>query len=226
MRTLRSMEARHFSFIGLIVVFLFVQGAFAADPEGLKRPSYSSVLRQNEDWSVLAGDDTIQTKSFFDPIKYIPLTDDGNFWISFGGQARFRLEAWNNFNFDKEFDDTFLLTRLRLHTDIHTGKYLRFFAEMKSAFSTDRDLPGGRRTLDVDELALQQAFADIILPVGESGKLTLRPGRQMLLYGKQRLVSPLDWANTMRTWQGIQGIIDFHDWKISGFWTELSLIHI
>ena len=214
------MEARHFSFIGLIVVFLFVQGAFAADPEGLKRPSYSPVLRQNEDWSVLAGDDTIQTKSFFDPIKYIPLTDDGNFWISLGGQVRFRLEGWNNFNFDKEFDDTFLLTRLRLHTDIHTGKYLRFFAEMKSAFSTDRDLPGGRRTLDVDELALQQAFADIILPVGESGKFTLRPGRQMLLYGKQRLVSPLDWSNTMRTWQGIQGTFDFHDWKISGFWTE------
>jgi len=220
MRTLRSMEARHLSFIGLIVVFLFVQGAFAADPEGLKRPNYSPVLRQNEDWSVLAGDDTIQTKSFFDPIKYIPLTDDGNFWISFGGQVRFRLEGWNNFNFDKEFDDTFLLTRLRLHTDIHTGKYLRFFAEMKSAFSTDRDLPGGRRTLDVDELALQQAFADIILPVGDSGKFTLRPGRQMLLYGKQRLVSPLDWSNTMRTWQGIQGTFNYHDWKISGFWTE------
>ena len=214
------MKARNFSIIGVIAVFMFVQGAFAADPEGLKRPNYSPVLRQNEDWSVLAGDDTIQTKSFFDPIKYIPLTDDGSLWMSFGGQVRFRFEGWNNFNFDREFDDTFLLTRLRLHTDIHTGKYLRFFAEMKSAFSTDRDLPGGRRTLDVDELALQQAFADIMLPVGESGKLTLRPGRQMLLYGKQRLVSPLDWSNTMRTWQGIQGTFDFHDWKISGFWTE------
>ena len=214
------METRHFSFFAIIAVFLFVQGAIAAGPEGLKRPNYSPVLRQNEDWSVLAGDDTTRTKNFFDPIKFIPLSDDGNFWLSFGGQVRFRFEGWNNFNFDKEFDDTFLLTRLRLHTDLHTGKYLRFFAEMKSAFSTDRDLPGGRRTLDVDELALQQAFADIKLPVGENGKLTLRPGRQMLLYGKQRLVSPLDWSNTMRTWEGIQGIFDFHDWKIHGFWTE------
>jgi hypothetical protein len=219
-KTVRAMGTRRCLFIGLIAVFLFVQEGFAAEPEGLKRPKYSPVLRQNEDWSTLAGYDTFKTDSFFDPIKYIPFSDDGNFWMSFGGQARFRLEGWNNFNFNREFDDTFLLTRFRLHTDIHIGKYLRLFAEMKSALSTDRDLPGGRRTLDVDELDLQQAFADIILPVGESGKLTLRPGRQMLLYGKQRLVSPLDWSNTMRTWQGIQGSFDFHNWKISGFWTQ------
>lgn len=214
------METRLCFFVGLIAVFICVHAGFAAEPEILKRPRYSPVFRQNEDWSALAGYDTFQTESFFDPIKYIPLSDDGNFWVSFGGQIRFRLESWKNFNFNKEFDDTVLLSRLRLHTDIHTGKYLRLFAEMKSAFSTDRDLPGGRRTLDVDELALQQAFADIILPAGESGKLTLRPGRQMLLYGKQRVVSPLPWANTMRTWQGIQGIFDFHNWKISGFWTQ------
>ena len=199
---------------------MVVQAGFAADPEGLERPKYSHVLRQNEDWSSLAGYDTSQTGNFIDPIKYIPLSEGGNFWMSLGGQARFRFEGWNNFNFNREFDDTFLLTRLRLHTDIHTGKYLRFFAEMKGAFSTGRDLPGGRRTLDVDELALQQAFADIILPVGESFKFTLRPGRQMLLYGRQRLVSPLDWANTMRTWQGFQGFFDFLNWKISGFWTQ------
>lgn len=214
------METRICFLVGLIFIFSGVQAGIAAEPESLKRPKYSPVLRQNEDWSVLAGYENIQTESFFDPIKYIPLSDDGNFWMSFGGQARFRLEGWNNFDFNREFNDTFLLTRIRLHTDIHTGKYLRLFAEIKSAFSTDRDLPGGRRTLDVDELDLQQAFADIILPVGESGKLTLRPGRQMLLYGKQRVVSPLDWANTMRTWQGFQGFFDIHKWKISGFWTQ------
>ena len=219
-RKVRTIQSRLCFFAGLIAVLIFVHTGLASEPEGFKRPKFSPVLRQNEDWSALAGYDTSQTSSFFDPIKYIPFSDDGNFWLSFGGQARFRFEGWNNFNFDREFNDTFLLTRLRLHTDIHTGKYLRFFAEMKSAFSTDRDLPGGRRTLDVDELALQQAFADINLPVGESGKLTLRPGRQMLLYGVQRLVSPLDWANTMRTWQGIQGIFDYNNWKISGFWTQ------
>jgi len=207
-------------FIGLIAVVVLVQAGFAADTEGLERPNYSPVLRQNEDWSVLAGYDTSKTDSFFDPIKYIPLFENGDFWLGFGGQIRLRAEGWDNFNFDSQFDDGFLLTRLRLHTDIHTGKYLRFFAEMKSSFSTDRDLPGGRRTLDVDELDLQQAFADIMIPAGESGKLTIRPGHQMLLLGKQRLVSPLDWSNTMRTWQGIQGFFDWYNWNVSGFWTQ------
>ena len=207
-------------FVGLIAVVLCANTGYAAESEGPKRPKYSPVLRQNEDWSVLAETDKSETKNFFDPIKYIPLSADGNFWMSLGGQARLRFEGWNNFNFDRAFDDTFLLTRLRFHTDIHTGKYLRWFFELKSAFSTDRNLPGGRRTLDVDELDLQQAFVDIMLPVGETGKFTIRPGRQMLLYGKQRLVSPLDWSNTMRTWQGINGFFDFQNWKISGFWTE------
>lgn len=207
-------------FVGLTALFLFDHGNLVAESDGFKRPRYSYVLRQNEDWSGLAGFDDSQTKDFFDPVKYIPLSDDDKFWMSFGGQVRLRLEGWNNFDFNREFDDTILLTRIRLHTDIHAGKYLRLFAEMKSVFSTDRDLPGGRRTLDVDELALQQAFADIILPMGDSGKLTLRPGRQMLLYGRQRLVSPLDWSNTMRTWQGFQGFLDFDQWKISGFWTQ------
>lgn len=95
------MATRLCFFIGLIAFFIYVQAAFAAEPEGLKRPSYSRVLRQNEDWSALAGYDTFQTGNFFDPIKYIPLSDDGNFWVSFGGQARFRFEGWNNFNFNR-----------------------------------------------------------------------------------------------------------------------------
>ena len=214
------MKTRFFSLAGLITVLLAVHWSFAAEPDDFNRPKYSPVLRQNEDWSSLAGHDKSQTGNFFDPIKYIPLSEDGNYWMSLGGQVRFRFEGWRNFNFNKAFDDTFLLTRIRLHTDIHTGEYLRFFAEIKSAFSTDRDLPGGRRPFDVDELDLQQGFADVMLPIGESGKLTFRAGRQFLLYGKQRLVSPLDWLNTMRTWDGFQGIFSLDDWKISGFGTQ------
>jgi hypothetical protein len=214
------MKTRLISLVGLITVLLAVQGSLAAEQDDFKRPKYSPVLRQNEDWSALAGQDKSQTGNFFDPIKYIPLSKDGNYWMSFGGQVRFRFEGWRNFNFNKAFDDTFLLTRIRLHTDIHTGEYLRFFAEIKSAFSTDRDLPGGRRSFDVDELDLQQGFADVMLPLGESGKLTFRAGRQFLLFGKQRLVSPLDWLNTMRTWDGFQGIYSLDNWKISGFGTQ------
>ena len=89
-KTVRAMETRLCFFVGLFAAFICVHAGFAAEPEGLKRPGYSPVLRQNEDWSALAGYDPFQTASFFDPIKYIPLSDDDNFWVSFGGQVRFR----------------------------------------------------------------------------------------------------------------------------------------
>ena len=64
------------------------------------------------------------------------------------------------------------------------GSNFRIFAEVKTANSTNRDLPGGKRPLDVDTLALQQAFFDYKID-----KSRFRIGRQALSFGKQRLVS-------------------------------------
>ena len=57
----------------------------------LKRPNYQ-ILPQNEDWSVLAGRDAAETGNWFDPIKYIPINEEGSIWFSFGGSVRFRFE--------------------------------------------------------------------------------------------------------------------------------------
>jgi hypothetical protein len=41
-----------------------------------------------------------------------------------------------------------------------------------------------------------------------------------LLYGEQRLISPLDWANTRRTFEGVKLMIDHDNWAIDGFYTH------
>ncbi|MDP6438029.1 MAG: alginate export family protein [Candidatus Brocadiia bacterium] len=188
-----------------------------------ERPAYQT-LRQNEDWSFLA-DGVPQEEDFFDPIKHIPLNEDGSIWVSFGGQLRLRTEAWSGFGFGAppgvDHDDVFLQTRLFLHTDVRLGEHLRLFLQGKSAHSTNRSLPGGRRTLDVDELDLQNAFVDVIFPLWRDGEFTFRAGRQELLFGKQRLVSPLDWANTRRTFDGVSGILKLEGWTVTGFWTRV-----
>ena len=176
-------------------------------------------LRHQEDWSLLRDVDRTQTGDFWDPIKFIPLNDDGSAWLSFGGQVRLRVENWHNFGFNDFDDDTFLLTRLFFHADAHLGPNMRIYAEGKSALSTERDLAGGRRPLDADELDLQQLFGDFVLPVGQA-TLTFRPGRQMLAFGKQRLVSPLGWTNTMRTWDGFSAILQGQGWTVTGFWAQ------
>jgi Alginate export len=152
-------------------------------------------------------------------IKFIPFGDSDSVFLSLGGQVRARWEYWNNFNFDEANDDDFGLLRLRLHGDLHAGDHVRVFVEGKSATATDRDLPGGRRTLDVDELDVQNAFVDLIAPAGEwTG--TLRLGRQELSYGAQRLISPLDWSNTRRTWDGGRIILKNNTWRIDSFATQ------
>ncbi len=186
---------------------------------GAERPPWK-FLRFQEDWSTLKNIPAPQRNHPFDSIKYIPLTADESLWLSLGGRMRFRVETWSNFAFMDANDDTFLLTRIFLHGDLHLGKNLRVFVEGKSAHSSDRDLPGGKRTLDVDVLELQQVFIDIRIPLGADAAFTLRTGRRELLKGKQRLVSPLPWGNTLRHWDGVSGILDIPNWNVEGFWTQ------
>ncbi len=193
------------------------------DPELFARPAFQ-LLRQNEDWSGLAGRDRTATGDFFDPAKFIPLSDDESIWASFGMRWRSRVEAWDNFNFGGPGDrsDIFWLNRFEFHGDLHAGENLRLFVEGKSALSTDRSLPGGTSTpaLFVDELDLQQAFVDVTLPLGDIGEVTFRPGRQEFLFGKQRLVSPLHWSNTLRTWDGVSLPSRLFGWSITPFWSQ------
>ena len=203
----------------VLVLAALVTPALAQDQ--VQRPKYQFLSFQ-EDWSPLAGQDLSQADDPFDPLKYVALSDDGSVWASFGGHVRLRLENWNDFGFGAaaKADDTFLLSRVAVHADVHIGENIRAFVEGTSALATDRELAGGRRALDVDTGALQQAFVDLKLPFGEGNALTIRPGRQALLFGKQRLVSPLPWSNTLRRWDGVSAIFEVGDWNIHGFWTQ------
>ncbi len=175
------------------------------------RPKFQ-VLRFNEDWSKLAEPEKTDS---FDSLKYIELDAEGNNWLSIGGQLRERVEAWSGFAF-RDNDEVFNLHRIFLHGDLHLGPNMRVFGEFINALSTNRDLPGGRRGLDVDSADLLNAFIDFNLPLNDAN-LTLRIGRQEFLFGKQRLISPLPWANTMRRWDAINGILTTKNWKIQAF---------
>lgn len=206
----------------LLLVTGLAAAVFGQEPNPPWNPPPYQMLRFNENWSGLAHHDPTLTGDWFDRIKYIPLSDDGEVWISFGGHARLRIEDWSNFNFNESNDDTFLLSRLVMHGDLHLGEHLRIFAEGLSAHVTDRDLPGGKRTLDVDEAEISQLFVDLKLPLSQDVTLTLRPGRQMFLFGKQRLVSPLPWANAMRQWDGVSAIIRGAGWSVHTFYSQFA----
>ncbi len=179
-------------------------------------------LRQDENWSPLSVRDPTDNPDWFDPIKFVPLTDGNNVWVSFGGHIRFRGESWSNFNFNDTpaNSDTFGLGRVFLHADIHVGSNVRFFVEGKTALSTARNLPGGRRTSDVDTADLLNAFVDVTTPLSDSSRFTLRAGRQELLFGKERLVGISAWSNTVRAFEGFSSKLQLQQWNITGFWAQ------
>jgi hypothetical protein len=209
--------------LALTIAFPAISAAQAA-PD---RPKFGS-LRFEEDWSFLR--DYSGTKDTFDAIKYLPLSEDGSVWLSLGGQVRERVEIWNHFNFDQtpgaQSNDVYLLSRLRFHADLHVTPYFRVFAEGKSALATDRDLPGGRRPIEEDQIDLQNGFVELKAPeAGPVNALTFRAGRQELLFGKERFVSPLDWTNTRRTFDTLSLSGAAGGWKATSFVSHLVTIN-
>jgi len=203
------------NWISTAVAVIVVVAGLTSQSRAEELPAFNNVRYEEN----AAAYRDVEANGPVDSIKYIPLDDSGSVFLSFGGQARVRWEFWNNYNFDSANDDDFGLLRLRLHGDLHAGEHVRVFVEGKSATATDRDLPGGRRTLDVDELDLQNAFVDLITPAGDWTGI-LRLGRQELSYGAQRLISPLDWSNTRRTWDGGRIILKNSTWRIDSFATQ------
>ncbi len=183
------------------------------------RPGYS-FLRWAEDWSALENG-ALRDSDPFDAIKYVSFGTSGELWASFGGDFRVRGEDWSGFNFGMPLgvshDDTFLLTRFRAHGDFHLPEKTRIFAEVKGAYASDRNLPGGVRSIDEDEIELQQLFFDSEVELGGGDSMRLRIGRQQFAFGSQRLVSSLPWANSLRTWDGARLTHKTGGWNVDTF---------
>lgn len=184
-----------------------------------ERPRFQN-LRFDERWPETIEGDTDP----FDALKHIPLDESGAVWIGFGGQARSRIEIYDGWSFGGpgQRSDTFWYNRLRYYADLHVGDHVRVFVEGKNSFASDRDLPGGRRAVDRDDLALQNAFLELNGTVGEAA-LRFRGGRQEFLFGNQRFVSPRDWSNIRRTWDGASLRVSVGNTSVTGFWSALVI---
>ncbi len=149
-------------------------------------------LRYEEDYSILQQD---SSNSWYKTTKYNPLSKSGNTYLSFGGDIRHQYQWFKNENWGEspKDDDGFILTRTLAHADFHAGKHFRTFVQLQSSFANGREeqpSPVEENTLD-----LHQAFADVAFTLPNTQALTLRVGRQELLYGSQRLVAVRDGPN-------------------------------
>ena len=215
--------------LALVLIAVWSTSVFAqggATPAEPKRPAYDD-RRFDENWSVLRGDGPGGAGDAWDRLKFIPLTDGQDWWLTLGGQVRGRQENVRQFQFGQSQparSDSYGLSRIRFSADLHAGRHVRVFAEAKSSLATSRELSGGDSASFVDAVDLQNAFVDIVAPAGGTSTLTIRGGRQELLFGAQRLVGPSDWSNVRRTFQGVSAILQTKQWSVTPFWTELVVV--
>ena len=202
-------------------ISLFLSTSLCATAADYKRPK-SQFLRYNEDWSSLKNVDKDKLLPQ-DKIKYIKLNEDGNIWVSFGGHLRARMEAHDEFAFGAPANDKeeFVLYRGLFHADFHFGESFRVFTEFKHADSSSRNLPGGNRNIDVDKTEIQQFFVDYKIPLSQADQsLTFRFGRQEYGFAKNRLVSPLPWANSLRHWDGFNVNYKTSNLDVTAFYSQ------
>lgn len=137
--------------------------------------------------------------------------------FSTGGELRHRFMSQDNrLQPGGPGHDTYNLWRWRHYADLKMGDSLRFYVEGFHADSFGEDLPV--QAIDENRWDIQNAFFDVeIFETDTKGTHTLRTGRQELLFGRQRLVSPLDWANTRRNFEGFRYMVKEKDYKLDLF---------
>ena len=193
------------------MVATVVNAAPTVDRDG--PPKYQK-LRYEEDYGYLQ--DPRKRVDWFDPIKYVPLSEDGEHYLSLGGLIRERYEYIHNplWGQDQQDKHGVFLQRYMLHADVHVGAYVRVFGQLYSAIESGRR--GGPSPVDEDKLDLHQAFLDIALPLGEGRTLTLRGGRQEMSYGSGRLIDVRQGPNVRRSFDGARALLRWRDWRIDG----------
>lgn len=223
MRGRPSLHARVFRCVGFaLAVVLLPAGLSSAEPPtsqpaAPRGPKYNN-LRYDDDFSYLDGPAGSYTPDFFDPIKNIHLGED--FRLSLGGEFRGRLDSVTHKSFGSTgpTQDTYFLHRYYYHADLRYRGLARLFVQGVDAWIEDHDgtpgIPSPSEHFDAHQL-----FLDLRV-LGEDVPLTVRFGRQELSYGKQRFVSPLDWANVRRTWDALKVFWSDKTWDIDVWYAK------
>lgn len=177
-------------------------------------------LRYNEDYSYLADPDA-RSGAWWEPLKYIPSDESGDVYLTLGGEIRLRYESFENNNWGQEPapDDSYLWYRALTSADLHLGEHVRLFGELIGAWADGKqpsDTP-----IDETGVDLLQGFADVKVPLGmEDTSLTLRPGRQLLSYGSERLIGTRYGPNVLRTFDALKAFVDGDGWRVDGFYAR------
>ena len=119
-------------------------------------------------------------------------------WLRVRGEFRERMEGFDGLGFNGEREDLYWLTRVRLNAAVAPSKALSFQVQVQDA-RVGKKAVGPTGAPFKAPFDLRTAFADV---GAATGRVTVRAGRQELVYGEQRLVGHVGWLNAARVFDG------------------------
>jgi hypothetical protein len=168
----------------------------------------------NADYRYL-DDPNNQQHDYFDCLKRIHLGEDWMFTT--GGEVRLRFMDETDSRLSGH-DNQYDLFRTRVYGDLWYRDQFRIYAEFLYADTGGQDMaPLGN---DINRSDILNLFVDIKVGDVDGRPIYVRAGRQELLEGSERLISPLDWANTRRTFQGVKAFYQGENLDIDAFWVQ------
>lgn len=155
----------------------------------------------------------------FDGLKRVHPTPDT--MVTVGGQHSIRYMNEVNARL-RPNDNTYTLIRNRAWADFWYRDEFRLYGEFISALNTGNELPP--LPIDENRADILNLFAELKVAEVAGRPAYVRVGRQEMLFGSQRLVSTLDWANTRRTFEGVRGYWRSEHLDLDAFWTRPVII--
>jgi len=180
----------------------------------LSPPSYNS-SRYLENYEYLK--DPARHTDFWDPIKFMPLDEDGEFYFSLGGETRQHFEYIRNENWGKglQDDNGWYLQRYLLHADFHARDRFRLFSQIQTGTESGR--AAGPRGVDEDRMDVHQLFGDLRLTSANFTPVTLRIGRQEIIFGSRRFLNYRERPNLRLSHDAVELVWKPPNWTVTGF---------
>ena len=148
---------------------------------------------------------------------------DGRIVFDFEEKLRFEYRE-NNFDFNSAnkalTDDSWLLEHTRLGVMIKPATWFKLYVQGQDAreFGSDRpNVPGVLGAEGDDTFDLRQAY----IQIGEDKGLSLKVGRQLITYGDERILGPLEWNNLSRSWDEAKLRYEGDKWWVDAFAASL-----
>jgi hypothetical protein len=161
-------------------------------------------------------------RNTFDPLKR--RKDLGDLLTyDLGGESRWMGRAEDNRRLTGE-QNNFDMIRQRLYLNAQVGERFRTYWEFQYADASAQTVPPV--FFDRDHGDVNNAFGEYRLATTDTGAWYARYGwHEELLFGNQRLVSPLDWANVRRTFDLVPHLLyRGQTWTFDAFWSRPNVI--